>query len=199
MSTPFITVTGRLGKDPDIKTGSSGKPYANLFIIADSKRRNPQTNEWETTESWASGVTVFGELAQACSQLSKGMRVTVTGRLVTESYQAQDGSQKSAQKLLASEIAVSLLGQSVSVQRNQPQGGFQQQGGFQSNGFQPQGFNQSQGFAAPQNSFQPAPQQTQAPADNTDPWATQNNTSFDSFGGSGFGYTEVTDTGEPEF
>lgn len=183
MSTPFITVTGRLGKDPDIKTGSSGKPYANLFIIADSKRRNPQTNEWETTESWASGVTVFGELAQACSQLSKGMRVTVTGRLVTESYQAQDGSQKTSQKLLASEIAVSLLGQSVSAQRNQPQ-----QGGFQSNGF------------APQGGFQQAPQQTPAAqtapaAANTDPWANQSNTSFDSFGGSGFG----TNTREPEF
>ncbi len=51
MSTPFITVTGRLGKDPDIKTGSSGKPYANLFIIADSKRRNPQTNEWEVGDN----------------------------------------------------------------------------------------------------------------------------------------------------
>lgn len=183
MSTPFITVTGRLGKDPDIKTGSSGKPYANLFIIADSKRRNPQTNEWETTESWASGVTVFGELAQACSQLSKGMRVTVTGRLVTESYQAQDGSQKTSQKLLASEIAVSLLGQSVSVQRNQPQ-----QGGFQPNGF------------APQGGFQQAPQQkpvaqTAPAAANADPWANQSNTSFDSFGGSGFG----ANTGEPEF
>ena len=183
MSTPFITVTGRLGKDPDIKTGSSGKPYANLFIIADSKRRNPQTNEWETTESWASGVTVFGELAQACSQLSKGMRVTVTGRLVTESYQAQDGSQKTSQKLLASEIAVSLLGQSVSVQRNQPQ-----QGGFQSNGFAPQGGFQQ----APQQ--KPVAQTAPAPA-NTDPWANQSNTSFDSFGGSGFG----TNTREPEF
>lgn len=183
MSTPFITVTGRLGKDPDIKTGSSGKPYANLFIIADSKRRNPQTNEWETTESWASGVTVFGELAQACSQLSKGMRVTVTGRLVTESYQAQDGSQKTSQKLLASEIAVSLLGQSVSVQRNQPQ-----QGGFQSNGFAPQGGFQQ----APQQ--KPVAQTAPAPA-NTDPWANQSNTSFDSFGGSGFG----TNTGKPEF
>ena len=183
MSTPFITITGRLGKDPDIKTGSSGKPYANLFIIADSKRRNPQTNEWETTESWASGVTVFGELAQACSQLAKGMRVTVTGRLVTESYQAQDGSQKTSQKLLASEIAVSLLGQSVSVQRNQPQ-----QGGFQSNGFAPQGGFQQ----APQQ--KPVAQTAPTPA-NTDPWANQSNTSFDSFGGSGFG----TNTGEPEF
>ena len=188
MSTPYITVTGHLGKDPDIKTGASGKPYANLFIIANTSRRNPQTNEWETTESWASGVTVFGDLAQACSQLVKGMRVTVTGRLVTESYQAQDGSQKSAQKLLASEIAVSLLGPSVSVQRNQPQGGFQQQGGFQSNGFAPHG-----GFAqAPQQ----APAAPTAPAAaNTDPWANQSNTSFDSFGGSGFG----TNTGEPEF
>ena len=189
MSTPFITVTGRLGKDPDIKTGSSGKPYTNLFIIADSKRRNPQTNEWETTESWTSGVTVFGELAQACSQLSKGMRVTVTGRLVTESYQAQDGSQKTSQKLLASEIAVSLLGQSVSVQRNQPQqGGFQQHGGFQSNGFAPQGGFQQ----APQQ--KPAAQTAPTPV-NTDPWANQSNTSFDSFGGSGFGST----SGEPEF
>ena len=188
MSTPYITVTGHLGKDPDIKTGASGKPYANLFIIANTSRRNPQTNEWETAESWASGVTVFGDLAQACSQLVKGMRVTVTGRLVTESYQAQDGSQKTSQKLLASEIAVSLLGQSVSVQRNQPQGGFQQQGGFQSNGFAPQG-----GFAqAPQQ----APAAPTAPTTaNTDPWANQSNTSFDSFGGSGFG----TNTGEPEF
>ena len=118
------------------------------------------------------------------TSLHKGMTVIAQGRLMQRSYQAQDGSQRTVMELRVDDIGPSLRRATAQVSRQSNQ----QQGGFQSNSF------------APQGGFQQAPQQkpvaqTAPTPVNTDPWANQSNTSFDSFGGSGFG----TNTGEPEF
>lgn len=130
MSVPHITVNGRLGTDPEIRTTANGKQVANLFVIADTSRKDQQTGQWEKTESWNCGVTVFGDLAAACQQLSKGMRVTITGKLKYEEYTPSDGVKRRTQKLIADDIAVSLTGQDVQVRKranNQQQGGFNPQ------------------------------------------------------------------------
>ena len=130
MSVPHITVTGNLGRDPEIRTTTNGTQMADLFIIANSNRKNQQSGQWETTDQWTCGVTAFGDLAAACQQLAKGMRVTITGRLKYEEYTPQDGVKRRTQKLKADDIAVSLIGQDVQVRKranNQQQGGFNPQ------------------------------------------------------------------------
>ncbi len=145
MSVPTITVTGRLGRDPEIRTTKNGKQVANLFVIADTSRKNPQTGAWDKTDTWSCGVTAFNDLAAACTQIGKGMLVTITGRLRHEEYATDDGQKHTAQKIIATDIAVSLNGQNVQVtKRNAPQAGFTQ--ALQANQFPPQA-----------NAYQPAP------------------------------------------
>ena len=189
----IITIIGNLTKDPELKTIGNGNTVANFTIASNTRQFNRNTNQWEDGDTlflncsaWDSQATTLA--SNIAASLHKGMTVIAQGRLMQRSYQAQDGSQRTVMELRVDDIGPSLRRATAQVNRQNNQ----QQGGFQSNGF------------APQGGFQQAPQQkpaaqTAPAAANTDPWANQSNTSFDSFGGSGFGYTEVTDTGEPEF
>lgn len=178
----IITIIGNLTKDPELKTIGNGNTVANFAIASNTRQFNRNTNQWENGDTlflncsaWDSQATTLA--SNIAASLHKGMTVIAQGRLMQRSYQAQDGSQRTVMELRVDDIGPSLRRATAQVSRqsNQQQGGFQQ---------------------APQQ--KPAAQATPAAA-NTDPWANQSNTSFDSFGGSGFGYTEVTDTGEPEF
>jgi len=189
----IITIVGNLTRDPELRTVGSGSTVVNFTIASSSRQFNRNTNQWEDGDTLFLNCSAWDSARNSlasniANSLSKGMTVIAQGRLTQRSYQAQDGSQRTVVELRVDDIGPSLRRATAQVSRQSNQ----QQGGFQSNGF------------APQGGFQQAPQQTPAAqatpaAANTDPWANQSNTSFDSFGGSGFGYTEVTDTGEPEF
>ena len=185
----IITIIGNLTKDPELKTIGNGNTVANFAIASNSRQFNRNTNQWEDGDTlflncsaWDSQAATLA--SNIAASLHKGMTVIAQGRLMQRSYQAQDGSQRTVMELRVDEIGPSLRRATVQVNRQNNQ----QQGGFQSNGF------------APQGGFQQTPQQkpvaqTAPTTANTDPWANQSNTSFDSFGGSGFG----TNTREPEF
>ena len=185
----IITIIGNLTKDPELKTIGNGNTVANFAIASNSRQFNRNTNQWEDGDTlflncsaWDSQTTTLA--SNIAASLHKGMTVIAQGRLMQRSYQAQDGSQRTVMELRVDDIGPSLRRATVQVNRQNNQ----QQGGFQSNGF------------AQQGGFQQAPQQkpvaqTAPTPVNTDPWANQSNTSFDSFGGSGFGST----SGEPEF
>ena len=185
----IITIIGNLTKDPELKKTGNGNTVANFAIASNTRQFNRNTNQWEDGDTlflncsaWDSQTTTLA--SNIAASLHKGMTVIAQGRLMQRSYQAQDGSQRTVMELRVDEIGPSLRRATVQVNRQNNQ----QQGGFQSNGF------------APQGGFQQAPQQkpvaqTAPTTANTDPWANQSNTSFDSFGGSGFG----TNTREPEF
>ena len=185
----IITIIGNLTKDPELKKTGNGNTVANFAIASNTRQFNRNTNQWEDGDTlflncsaWDSQTTTLA--SNIAASLHKGMTVIAQGRLMQRSYQAQDGSQRTVMELRVDEIGPSLRRATVQVNRQNNQ----QQGGFQPNGF------------APQGGFQQAPQQkpvaqTAPTTANTDPWANQSNTSFDSFGGSGFG----TNTREPEF
>lgn len=150
MSVPTLTIIGNLGTDPEIRQTNNGTTVANLFIIANSRRKNQQTGEWETSETWSVGATAFNQLADKCRALAKGVKVIAVGRLRTETFTSSDGQQHSTQKLMLDDIAPSLNAQQeVQVRKNG-----QQQG------------------AAPQQSqqAQQAAQYGQAPVQ--DPWSS---------------------------
>ena len=190
----IITIVGNLTRDPELRTVGSGSTVVNFTIASSSRQFNRNTNQWEDGDTlflncsaWDSQTTTLA--SNIAASLHKGMTVIAQGRLMQRSYQAQDGSQRTVMELRVDDIGPSLRRATAQVNRQSNQ----QQGGFQSNG-----------FAAPQGGFaqvsQKAPAAQTAPTTaNADPWANQSNTSFDSFGGSGFGYTEVTAPAEPEF
>lgn len=74
-----ISITGNLGKDPELKTGAKGGAYVSLSVPLSS--RSKIGNEWIEGETDWYKVTFFGAKAeQIAGQFHKGQRVKVTGQ-----------------------------------------------------------------------------------------------------------------------
>ena len=94
------TVTGNVGKAPELRTAQSGKQVASFSVASTAKKDGPTT--------WVD-VVCFDEQADVVSQrLKKGDRVVVSGRLALETYEKRDGSQGSSLRMLADEVGHSL-------------------------------------------------------------------------------------------
>ena len=97
------TVTGNIGKDPELKATKSGKAMA-TFSVASTVKKDGQ----EARTTWLD-VVCFDEQADIVSQkLHKGDRVVVSGRLALETFQKKDGSQGFALRLMADEVGLSM-------------------------------------------------------------------------------------------
>lgn len=97
------TVTGNVGKAPELKTTSNGKMMASFSVASTQKRegKEPQT-------TWVD-VTCFDEQADVVSQsVQKGDRVVVSGRIQLEKFTRKDGTEGSALRMLADEVGISL-------------------------------------------------------------------------------------------
>ena len=94
------TITGNVGKTPELRMAKSGKQMANFSIASTEKKEGATT--------WVD-VVCFDEQADVVSQsVQKGDRVVVTGRLALETYEKKDGSQGSSLRLVADEVGKSL-------------------------------------------------------------------------------------------
>jgi len=80
-------VEGNLGKDPELKTTSTGQQYA-IFSLAWSESYTDRTGAKQTNTEWFS-VKVWGKLANNAMKLAKGDLVYVEGKW--RSYQ-NDGT-----------------------------------------------------------------------------------------------------------
>ena len=97
------TITGNVGKRPELRTTASGKPATNFGVASTYK---PKDGESSTT--WVD-VALFDEAAvEACERLEKGERVVVTGRMELENYTRKDGTEGQSLRLMADEVAISV-------------------------------------------------------------------------------------------
>jgi len=144
MSLPNITVTARLVDVPEIKWSQSGTAIAKLRLVSNSRRKNPQTDQWEDGDTWWGRGTAFARTAEAIAEanLQKGDLVTVRGEIKTDQWE-KDGQKRSADEVIIREI-----GRALMPPRQQQGGG----GGFAANGSygqQPGGFSGGQQQADP--------------------------------------------------
>lgn len=122
--TATITVTGGLTSAPEIRYTSSGQAVANGTVA--STERYKKDNEWVDGKRLYLRWSAWRDIAEhiAASNLDKGAQVTVTGKLHTREYQAQDGSNRTSTELEVTDFAVSLKRATVHVtpaQSNQSQ------------------------------------------------------------------------------
>jgi single-strand DNA-binding protein len=96
-----VTILGRLGKDPELKTLQNGS-VANLSVATTEKWTDKDGQKQERTE-WHR-VNVWGKLAEICAQnLSKGRTVYVEGKLQTRSWD-DNGVKKFATEVIADKV-----------------------------------------------------------------------------------------------
>lgn len=97
-----IFILGRLGKDPEIKTISSGS-VCSFSVATTEKWKDADGQKQERTE-WHQ-IVVYGKLAEICAKhISKGSQVMVEGRLQTRSWDDKDGKKKYQTEIVASTV-----------------------------------------------------------------------------------------------
>jgi single stranded DNA-binding protein (ssb) len=95
-----VQLIGRLGKDPETRSTTTGKKVA-TFSMAVSQRwksaegENKESTEWVNVEAW-------GRVGEICQQyLHKGSLVYLEGRLHTDKYEDKGGETKYYTKVVA--------------------------------------------------------------------------------------------------
>jgi single-strand DNA-binding protein len=153
-----ITVIGNLTTDPELRFTPSGSAVANFTVASTPRTFDRQSNEWKDGETLFLRAAVWREAAENVAEsLTKGMRVIVSGRLKSRSYETKEGEKRTVIELEVDEIGPSLRYANAKVNRTQRSGA---QGGQGAGGFGNQG-NAGPGQSAPQE----------------DPWATPQTTS----------------------
>lgn len=97
-----VFLIGNLTKDPEMRSTQSGVAVCNFSIAVNRRFRNPQTGQQETDFL---NVIAWRQLAELCSKyLAKGRKVAVAGSIQTRTYEAKDGSKRTAWDIVADEV-----------------------------------------------------------------------------------------------
>jgi single-strand DNA-binding protein len=97
-----VTISGRLGRDPELRSLPSGTELIEFSVaIADQVKKS---DAWEDRTHWVR-VTLFGRGAPFFAKhLEKGSFVVVSGKLNHEKWIARDGTQREQLRVLADDI-----------------------------------------------------------------------------------------------
>lgn len=107
-----VILVGRLTKDPELRTTTSGKSVATFTVAIDRKFKQDGQPDADFFN-----IVAWGRQAEVISQyLGKGRQIALTGRLQTRSYNAQDGSKRYVTEVVLDEF--DFIG---SKQNNEPQ------------------------------------------------------------------------------
>ena len=97
-----VYLIGNLTRDPEMRSTNTGIPVCNFSIAVNRRFRNAQTGQQETDFF---NIVAWRQLAELCSRyLAKGRKVAVSGSIQTRSYEAQDGSKRTAFDIVADEV-----------------------------------------------------------------------------------------------
>ena len=116
-----VTIAGNLTRDPEIRYTRDGQASVTFGLAVNRRWQNRQTSQWEESTSFFD-VVAWRELAENVAlSLTKGARVTVSGRLEQRSWETDDGERRSRVELVADDIGASLRFATAEVQRTQRQ------------------------------------------------------------------------------
>ena len=125
MSELNIDVEGFIATDPVQGTTQNGKPYLQVLVAHNERRKNPQSGQWENSKdkdgndivSWIRATFWDDEATAFASQLSKGTLVTLRGRGRVSAYiDQQSGAPRGQLEVLWPKCAVVLRRPSQSTQ-----------------------------------------------------------------------------------
>jgi single-strand DNA-binding protein len=165
-----ITVVGNLVDDPELRFTPSGAAVANFRIASTPRTFDKQTNDWKDGDSLFLSCSVWRQAAENVAEsLQRGMRVVVTGRLKSRTYETREGEKRTVFEIEVEEVGPSLKYATAKVTRTTRSGGGGgysggggAQGGGAPSGDDPWATPAPQGGGAAQGAPQGAPAQ--------DPW-----------------------------
>ncbi len=109
----FVSITGRLTKDPELRTTQSGTTVATFTIACERDLKNHEgkrETDYFDCVAWRS----TGEFV--AKTFHKGDGVSVTGRLQTRQYTDHDGNKRRATEIMVSNCYFQLTKAEVHTQ-----------------------------------------------------------------------------------
>jgi single-strand DNA-binding protein len=98
-----MMLIGHLGKDPELKYGSSGNPVCTMTLATDEGYTDKDGNKVDRVE-WHR-IVAYQRLAETCGQyLQKGRLIYVEGKLQTRKWQDQNGQDRYTTEVVAQRV-----------------------------------------------------------------------------------------------
>jgi single-strand DNA-binding protein len=90
-----VVLTGRLTKDPELKSLPDGTPILSIRLAFSTRKRDAQ-GQWGDVSNYVD-VSLFGQRAESLSRLlEKGRLIGVDGKLRWREWQTNEGEKRSA-------------------------------------------------------------------------------------------------------
>jgi len=119
MMSTNVTLTGTLGRDPELRFTPAGKAVVTLSVVT-SKSVKTDDGKWENHEETWWRVTAWDQLAENVAEtLVKGDPVIVVGRSFMESYRDKEGNDRQSLKVNAFNVGLDLKRRQATVLREQ--------------------------------------------------------------------------------
>jgi single-strand DNA-binding protein len=151
MSINAVTISGNIGREPEIRATQSGTSVLTFSLAVNERVK--KGDSWEEYVNWID-VVVFGRRADSLSKiLAKGMKVAVSGHLRYSTWE-RDNVKRSKIEVIADDVDIMQRRDGSQGQSNGSYGQqYQQQGNYsqqQQYGYQNGSQQQSQGYQQPQ-------------------------------------------------
>lgn len=96
-----VMIIGRLTRDPELRQTPNGAAVCQIGLATNYVYNNQQSGQ-KVEQVEYHNVVMWRKLAEIANQyLKKGQRVYIEGRLVTRSWDAQDGTKRSKTEIVA--------------------------------------------------------------------------------------------------
>ncbi len=93
-----VSLVGRVGQDPTLRSTSSGKSVANFSIAVDEGYGDRKVTYWIPIVAWDKTADLVGQY------VSKGSQVAVEGRLTQRSFEDRDGNKRTVIEVVANRL-----------------------------------------------------------------------------------------------
>lgn len=95
-----VILIGNLTRDPELRTTQSGTTLCSFGLAVNRRRKVEGQQEVDFFT-----ITAWRQLGELCARyLSKGRKVCVVGQIQIRSYDAQDGTKRTAVDIVADDI-----------------------------------------------------------------------------------------------
>jgi single-strand DNA-binding protein len=100
MNVNKVMIVGRLTRDPEIRTTTSGQTVASISLATNRFWKDKNGQKQDQTEFH--NVVLWARLAEIAGQyLTKGQEAFIEGRLQTRKYTAKDGTERRSTEIVA--------------------------------------------------------------------------------------------------
>lgn len=130
MTLPSMDGAFRCVKDPDLRYSQGGMAICSFTAVADKKKKNEATGDWEDDKVIFVRITTFKQLAEHVAEsVKKGTNVIVTNTQASMSeWETKEGEKRTTIEVVANDLGISLFWNTATVHEAERRSAPAQQG-----------------------------------------------------------------------